>query len=147
MKKVQVRECANLPINADILYDIILDITKYYQWWPSKIELNILRLTPNFINSELEVRPPTLGTNFCFRIIEAIPHQKIVFEYFEGIQQGKGTWTFIPVDNIQTTVCYEVDVIAKGLMVNFVSVEELIRIQQKFIQDLFSGIKRYKNLG
>ncbi|MCS7028341.1 MAG: SRPBCC family protein [Bacteroidia bacterium] len=146
MKKVQTKECITLPASANILYDTILNIARYYEWWPSNIELNILNLTPDFINSELEVKPPTFGTNFSLRIVEAVPYQKIVFQYFEGIQEGKGTWTFTPVDSISTTICYEVDIIAKGLITNFIPVEELIRVQQKFIRNLFEGLKKYKNL-
>lgn len=146
MKIIQTKECITLPITSDVLYNTIVDINKYYLWWPSKIELNVLNFTEDYIGSELEVKPPTMGTNFSVRIIETVPNQKIVFEYFEGIQQGKGTWTFTPVDNTQTTLCYEVDVTAKGLLINLVPTEELIRIQQKFIQDLFSGLKKHFNV-
>jgi ribosome-associated toxin RatA of RatAB toxin-antitoxin module len=143
MKVIQTKECITLPISADVLYDTIIDITKYYLWWPSKIELNVLNITPDFIQSELEVKPPTMGTNFSVRIIETVPNQKIVFQYFEGIQQGTGTWTFTPINNTETTLCYEVDVTAKGLLINLFPTEELIRIQQKFIQDLFIGLKKH----
>ncbi len=146
MKVIQTKECITLPLSADILYDAILDITKYYLWWPSKVELNVLNITPDFIHSELEVKPPTMGTNFSIRVIQAVPNQKIVFEYFEGIQKGTGTWTFTPTDNTHTNLCYEVDVTAKGLLINLVPTEELIRIQQKFIQDLFAGLKKYFQL-
>lgn len=146
MKVIQTKECTTLPLTADVLYDAILDITKYYLWWPSKVELNVLNITPDFIHSELEVKPPTMGTNFSIRIIQAVPNQKIVFEYFEGIQKGTGTWTFTSTDNTHTNLCYEVDVVSKGLLINLVPTEQLIRIQQKFIQDLFAGLKKHFQL-
>lgn len=144
MKTVQAKDTIILHTTVETVYATLANLQHYYLWWPQRIELNVLNFTDNIVNSELEVRPPTMGTDFTVRVSEAVLNEKLVFDYIKGIQEGKGTWTLKMVEQ-GTELSYEVDTVAKGFLVNFVSAEELHRIQHKFTQDLFEGLKKHLN--
>jgi ribosome-associated toxin RatA of RatAB toxin-antitoxin module len=118
MKRTQATDCLTLPFDVAVLVAAVLDCERYHRWWPAQLRVQILRVTPDRVGSQIEIQPR--GGRFVCEIARVAPDREIEIEYVEGVHRGKGRWTFERLGD-GTRACYQIDLAPQGWLPRLLS--------------------------
>ena len=120
---------------------VLTDLEHYPEWWPSQLRIRVLRTTPDFIGSQIEVRP--MGGRFTCEVVGIEQDRVIHIGYVDGLHRGIGVWTFETVGD-GTTVSYRIDLEPQGWLPRLMShFMDFGRIHSKEMQRVFDGMESW----
>jgi ribosome-associated toxin RatA of RatAB toxin-antitoxin module len=124
-----------------VVFAAVLDCESYPRWWPAQLRVQILRVTPDRVGSQIEIQPR--GGRFVCEIARVAPDREIEIEYVEGVHRGAGRWTFEKLSD-STRACYEIDLEPQGwlprLLSNWMDFSEL---HSRSMAKVFDGLEEW----
>ncbi len=107
MPQIKVYDEIQLNCSVDDVWNILIDIPQYHEWWPKSVNLKVSNFNKDIVNTQFEARPLG-GRSFSCKVVNIIPKKEINLSYFEGIYTGEGVWNVESKDDL-VKVSYKVD--------------------------------------
>jgi ribosome-associated toxin RatA of RatAB toxin-antitoxin module len=141
MKPIRANDCRTVPFNVAEVFQAVLDFSSYARWWPPQLRMRVLRMTPDFVGSQVEVRPR--GGRFVCEITQVIPEREIGIRYVDGLHRGIGTWSF-DQQSQGTRICYQIDLESQGWLLRSLShVMDFGRLHSQQMEQVFDGLETW----
>lgn len=109
---LQTADSVILPLPPEAIWPVLIDISRYPQWWPNALFTRAIPSPSGLIGSELHIRPMGIRRFIC-RVIAADQPHTIDLEYVGDFITGQGQWVLVP-EGQGTRVNYVIDVVIHG---------------------------------
>jgi ribosome-associated toxin RatA of RatAB toxin-antitoxin module len=130
-----------LPHPVDEVREVLLDVGSYDEWWPPKMKVQPIRVTPDRVGSAARISYH--GSKFSVRVVE-YTQDRIVMEYYEGVQRGNGVWTFETLGPSETQLTYSIDLRPVGLLPSLLGhVMDYAKLHSTGMRDVYAGLREY----
>jgi uncharacterized protein YndB with AHSA1/START domain len=141
MRRTQATDCRTLPFDVAEVFAALLDFESYSRWWPARLRVRALHVTPHRVGSRIEVRPR--GGRFVCEVGQVVPDREILIRYVEGVHWGTGRWTVERVAE-GTRACYQIDLEPQGWLPRLLSNwMDFGTIHSRSMAQVFQGLEAW----
>jgi ribosome-associated toxin RatA of RatAB toxin-antitoxin module len=143
MRKVLAEDAAVIACPPDRIWQAIADFNSYQKWWPASVRIVVRRVTPEFVGSQVEIKPYG-GRAFLCEAESIRDGLELQLQYF-GVYRGIGVWT-IAESGSSSHVVYRIDLeIVDPFMKLLSYIVSIPRLHSKLMREVFNGLEGYVN--
>ncbi len=141
MKKILASDEAVFDCSREKLYQALVNLSSYSQWWPSIVGFRLVRVEPNHLGSTTEVRP-FRTIRFDYEIARLKENEEIAFKY-SGSARGIGIWR-IRTRGDKILAKYEIDLTLHSWFMILISKCISLRwVHSALMKQAFKGLKAF----
>ncbi|MBX3101547.1 MAG: SRPBCC family protein [Bacteroidetes bacterium] len=119
MSKIQATEHALLTHSPQRVFDALMDLSAYSQWFPGEVRFSIQKQVKEGPGSQFRMGQGPIDWQVDVQEVEA--PSRIHMRYYDGPWDGTATWELAATPEGGTRLTYSVDLKLKGMMIMMLS--------------------------